>query len=459
MKNRIQFVCSVCSSSSPKWQGQCAACGAWNSLAEESISSRTSQVRLGSSSNYSGDSQVTTLDKIQLDTQNSRWSSCDPELDRVLGGGLVAGSVVLLGGDPGIGKSTLLLSTAAALGQSRKVLYVSGEESLQQIALRARRLQIPESMNLTLMAETRLEVLLTQISKDKPACVIIDSIQTLAIESSTSAAGTVSQLRDCTAALVTLAKQQNIAVILIGHVTKQGQIAGPRVLEHMVDTVLYFESDPSSRYRFIRSVKNRFGAADELAVFAMLDNGLKPVSNPSAIFLQQREHPVSGSIYFANRQGTRQLLIEIQALVDQSPVPQVRRIAVGLDAQRLNMLLAVLHRHAGLGLFDRDVYINAVGGLKATETASDLAVLMAVMSAFDDKPWPIACCAFGEVGLSGEVRPVPYGQERLEEMTRQGFKYCIVPKSNMPKKPLKGLVCHSIEHVSELANLKSSFTL
>ena len=457
VKNRSHFVCSVCSSSYPKWQGQCLKCGDWNTLAEAPLISTAKTVKVAGSSNYSGDSQVTTLDKIQLGAQSMRWSSCDPELDRVLGGGLVAGSVVLLGGDPGIGKSTLLLSTAAALGQSRKVLYVSGEESLQQIAMRAKRLEIPNSVHLTLMAETRLEQLLHQVSKTRPDCVIIDSIQTLAIESSSSAAGTVSQLRDCTAALVTLAKQQGIAIILIGHVTKQGQIAGPRVLEHMVDTVLYFESDPSSRYRFIRAVKNRFGAADELAVFAMLDNGLKAVSNPSAIFLQQREQAVSGSIYFANRQGTRQLLIEIQALVDQSPAPQVRRIAVGLDAQRLNMLLAVLHRHAGLGLFDHDVYINAVGGLKATETASDLAVLMAVMSAYDDKPWPIACCAFGEIGLSGEIRPVPYGQERLEEMTRQGFKHCVVPRSNMPKKAIKGLTCHSVEHVSELAGLKSDF--
>jgi DNA repair protein RadA/Sms len=453
MKNRIQYVCSKCASSYPKWQGQCGGCGEWNTLSESITQARAMQAVSKRYSNYAGETQLATLASISVDQQNSRWSSCDPELDRVLGGGLVEGSVVLLGGDPGIGKSTLLLSTAAALAQSHPVLYVSGEESLQQIALRAQRLNIPELQNLTLMAETRLEELLSQISKSKPKCVIVDSIQTLATEASASAAGTVSQLRDCTAALVSLAKQMGIAIILIGHVTKQGQIAGPRVLEHMVDTVLYFESDPSSRYRFIRAVKNRFGAADELAVFAMLENGLKPVSNPSAIFLQQRENIVAGSIYFANRQGTRQLIIEIQALVDQSPVPQSRRVAVGLDTQRLNMLLAILHRHASVALFDYDVYINAVGGLKATETASDLAVIMAVMSAFDDKAWAMSACAFGEVGLSGEIRPVPYGLERLEEMARQGFKYCYLPKANLPKKALKGMKCIGLEHVSELCSL------
>jgi len=455
MKNKQHFVCSECSTSHPKWQGQCAECGVWNALQAIPIALDSKSKTLQATGNYSGDSAVTKLSDVQISQATQRWSSCDPEFDRVLGGGLVAGSVVLLGGDPGIGKSTLLLSTAAALGQKRQVLYVSGEESLQQIAMRAQRLQVPDSVNLTLMAETRLEHILLQISKLKPECIIIDSIQTLALDSSTSAAGTVSQLRDCTSALVTLAKQQSIAIILIGHVTKQGQIAGPRVLEHMVDTVLYFESDPSSRYRFIRAVKNRFGAADELAVFAMLENGLRPVTNPSAIFLQQRQEAVAGSIYFPNRQGTRQLLIEIQSLVDQSPTPQARRVAVGLDAQRLNMLLAVLHRHADIALFDYDVYINAVGGLKATETAADLAVLMAVMSAHDQKAWPLTCCAFGEVGLSGEIRPIPYGLERLEEMARQGFTICLLPQANMPTKPIKGLICHSVNHVSELYTLKS----
>ncbi len=455
MKSRQHFVCTECSTSHPKWQGQCVKCEAWNSLETISISTDAKIKTLQATGNYSGDSAVTKLADVEISDIALRWSSCDPEFDRVLGGGLVAGSVVLLGGDPGIGKSTLLLSTAAALGQERQVLYVSGEESLQQIAMRAKRLQVPDSANFTLMAETRLEKILVQISKLKPQCIIIDSIQTLALESSTSAAGTVSQLRDCTSALVTLAKQQGIAIILIGHVTKQGQIAGPRVLEHMVDTVLYFESDPSSRYRFIRAVKNRFGAADELAVFAMLENGLRPVTNPSAIFLQQRQNSVPGSIYFPNRQGTRQLLIEIQALVDQSPSPQSRRVAVGLDAQRLNMLLAVLHRHAEIALFDYDVYINAVGGLKATETAADLAVLMAVMSAHDQKAWPLTCCAFGEVGLSGEIRPIPYGQERLEEMARQGFTICFLPQANMPNKAIEGLKCYVVNHVSELYAIKN----
>jgi len=452
-KKRTNYICSECSASYPKWQGQCVDCGKWNTLSESLNQKLSKSV---SSSNYAGQEAITTLSKIKVETDSQRWSSSDPEFDRVLGGGLVAGSVVLLGGDPGIGKSTLLLSTAASLSQKQSVLYVSGEESLQQIAMRAQRLQVPQSDQLTVMAETRLEHIMYQAEQKQPACIIIDSIQTLASESSTSAAGTVSQLRDCTAALVTLAKQRGIAIILIGHVTKQGQIAGPRVLEHMVDTVLYFESDPSSRYRFIRAVKNRFGAADELAVFAMLENGLRPVSNPSAIFLQTRSNPVPGSIYFANRQGTRQLLIEIQALVDQSPMPQAKRIAVGLDAQRLNMLLAVLHRHASVAMFDYDVYINAVGGLKATETASDLAVLMAVISAHDERSWPMTSCAFGEVGLSGEIRPVPYGQERLEEMSRQGFTLCFIPKANMPSKPVSKLKCVPLEHVSELSGLKNS---
>lgn len=454
MKNKTQFICSACSSAFPKWQGQCGECGQWNSLEEINAPARGSK---GPRNQYAGASQTSTLASIQAGPDSLRWSSCDPELDRVLGGGLVAGSVVLLGGDPGIGKSTLLLSTAAAIAQTRPVLYVSGEESLQQIALRAKRLNIPDCQDLILMAETRLEIILQQLEKTRPACLIIDSIQTLATNESGSAAGTVSQLRDCTAALVQIAKLKNIAVVLIGHVTKQGQLAGPRVLEHMVDTVLYFESDPSSRYRFIRAVKNRFGAADELAVFAMLESGLKPVTNPSAIFLQHRSQAVPGSVYFANRQGTRQLLIEIQALVDQSPLPQAKRIAVGLDTQRLNMLLAVMHRHTGLALFGHDVYLNAVGGLKANETASDLAVIMSVMSAYDDRPWPPGCCAFGEVGLSGEVRAVPYGQERLEEVQRQGFSVCVLPKNNQPKKAIKGLRCIAVEHVSMLQNLKQEF--
>lgn len=485
MKNRTIFACRECGNETAKWQGQCGACNEWNSLVEikrpdltasaaekalalvgagakkQPHSTQTTQKStlksLKSNSHYAGKTGVARFSEILGASREARFSSSDPEFDRVLGGGLVEGSVILLGGEPGIGKSTLSLTIAAQLSQSRTVIYVSGEESLEQIALRGQRLELDCSQDgeFLILAETRLERILEELAVSQPSCIVIDSIQTLVSESSNGAAGSVSQLRECTGILVNIAKRLGICVLLIGHVTKQGQIAGPRILEHMVDTVLYFESDPASRYRFIRAVKNRFGAADELAVYAMLESGLKPVSNPSAIFLQQRRSANPGSVCFATRQGTRQLLVEIQALVDEVPSPHARRVALGLDAPRLNMLLAVMHRRAGVEFFSDDVYLNVVGGLDASEIASDVPMLMAVLSAKREKAWPVNSCAFGEVGLSGEIRPVPYGHERIEEAVRQGFDQCILPFDNLPKaqvmKGLKGKIeLKPIKHLREL---------
>jgi len=486
MKSKTIFSCKECGNEAPKWQGQCNHCGQWNSLVEKNITkSEMSSIQQAleivkaggktanksninqsvetdhpvKSAHYAGQTGVAKFIDIPTHSGEARFSSTDPEFDRVLGGGLVRGSVILLGGEPGIGKSTLSLTVAAKLAQSRTVLYVSGEESLQQIAMRGQRLQlnVPASERLFIQAETRLELILEQLAKSQPECLVVDSIQTLVAQSSNSAAGSVSQLRECTGILVNIAKRLGISILLIGHVTKQGQIAGPRILEHMVDTVLYFESDPASRYRFIRAVKNRFGAADELAVYAMLETGLKPVSNPSAIFLQQRRTANPGSVCFATRQGTRQLLVEIQALVDEVPSQHARRVALGLDAQRLNMLLAVMHRRVGVEFFSDDVYLNVVGGIDASEIASDVPILMAVLSAKREKAWPINSCAFGEVGLSGEIRSVPYGQERVEEAIRQGFKQCLLPIDNMPNKQFLSNIEGKIElipikHLSELVD-------
>jgi len=488
-------LCSVCEAETLKWQGQCPSCGEWNSLQEKiveasesklgianarsqvnqliDISSRDAQKQqdsedvqsIGKVAHYAGSTGSAKYNEISKTVNIRRYSSLDPELDRVLGGGLVPGSVVLLGGDPGIGKSTLLLTTASALAEKMPVLYVSGEESLQQIAIRGERLQLSAKNNqandlqLHIQAETQLEKILSQVAKLKPQCLIIDSIQTLVCGNSSSSAGSVSQLRECTGLLVALAKQYNISIILIGHVTKQGQIAGPRVLEHMVDTVLYFESDYASRYRFIRAVKNRFGAADELAVYAMLETGLHPVPNPSAIFLQADRQEMAGSVCFVTRQGSRQLIVEIQALVDEVPNQHVRRVAVGLDSQRLNMLLAVLHKKTGFHTYSDDIYLNVVGGLDGSEIASDLPVLMTIVSAKLNKAWSKKICAFGEVGLSGEIRAVPYGVERIDEAIRQGFSRCLLPAANMPSKKQLGNYSQKIEliPVKQLSDVLTIF--
>jgi len=473
MKDGQIYQCSKCSAEHLKWQGQCKECGEWNSLLETKVP-KSSGVNLANSivaearifddkiSNYSGDRGLAKLSDLDAYQEAERYQTQDPEFNRVLGGGFVPGSVILLGGAPGIGKSTLSLSIAASISERKRVLYVTGEESLEQIALRAKRLKINVSKNeldFTLLAETKLESILNVLTSIKPEYLIVDSVQTLAADSSNGAAGSVSQLRECTGILVTIAKKLGICVLLIGHVTKQGQIAGPRILEHMVDTVLYFESDSASRYRFIRAVKNRFGAADELAVYAMLNDGLRPVTNPSAIFLQQRRETKSGSVYFVNRQGTRQLLLETQSLVDSVPSQNVRRVAIGLDTQRLNMLIAVMQRYADIELYGDDIYVNVVGGIDANETATDLAIIMAVWSAKVNFSWSADLCVFGEVGLSGEVRAVPYGNERIEEAVRQGFKACLLPKANLPSGNIKHtfadkIKLYGISHLSDIQSLQ-----
>ena len=445
------YQCSECGGTSPKWQGKCPHCGEWNTLQENLAAPEPKNARFQS---WAADtSTVQSLSAVTA-TEVPRNPTGMGELDRVLGGGLVDGAVILLGGDPGIGKSTLLLQTIAKMAQSRKVLYVSGEESAQQVALRAQRLELPtEGVNL--LAEIRMEAIQTALKQHQPEVVVIDSIQTMYSDQITSAPGSVSQVRECAAQLTRMAKQMGIAMILVGHVTKDGAIAGPRVLEHMVDTVLYFEGDQHSNYRMIRAIKNRFGAANELGVFAMLENGLKGVSNPSAIFLASYRDDVAGSCVLVTQEGSRPLLVEIQALVDDAHGFTPKRLTVGLEQNRLAMLLAVLNRHAGIACFDQDVFINAVGGVKISEPAADLAVILAMVSSFRNKPLPEKMVAFGEVGLSGEVRPVARGQERLKEAEKLGFKRAIVPKANLPrsKKEFPGLEIFGVERLDEAVRL------
>lgn len=436
-KVKLQYHCTACGSLHPKWSGQCGECGAWNTL-EESVSLPASkQAANQRAGGYAGETAVIrSLHEVSL-SEAPRILTHQPELDRVLGGGLVSGSVVLIGGDPGIGKSTILLQTLATLTEM-KTLYVTGEESLQQVGLRAKRLGLP-SDHLRLLTETCVETILSLVVQEKPQLMVIDSIQTVFTDSLQAAPGSVSQIRESAAKLVRFAKQTNTAMFLVGHVTKEGTLAGPRVLEHMVDTVLYFEGDPGGRYRIIRAVKNRFGAVNELGVFAMTEQGLKGVSNPSAIFLSRHEEPVSGSVIMVTREGTRPLMVEVQALVDQSHGAVPRRVTLGLEQNRLAMLLAVLHRHAGISMFDQDVFINVVGGVKISETAADLSLLLAALSSFRNRPLPADLVVFGEVGLAGEIRPVPNGEERLREAAKHGFKQAIVAKGNKPRHPIEGM--------------------
>ena len=447
---KVLFVCSSCGASQSKWAGQCADCGEWNTMIESVP--ETGNKRSGISAAIAGDIRIQTLDEVELESEERTLTGIG-ELDRVLGGGLVHGSVTLLGGDPGIGKSTLLTQTMAALANRLSCLYVTGEESLQQVSLRARRLGL-DDQNLKLLSATCVENIIALAARQKPRVMVIDSIQTVYTETLGAAPGAVSQVRESAAQLVRFAKQTGTALFLVGHVTKEGTLAGPRVLEHMVDTVLYFEGDSGERYRMIRAVKNRFGAVNELGVFAMTDSGLKPVNNPSAIFLSRHDEPVPGSIITVIREGSRPLLIEVQALVDESHSSNPRRICLGLDANRLNMLLAVMHRHGGIALFDQDVFINVVGGVRVTETGADTALLLAALSSFRNRPLPIDLITFGEIGLAGEIRPVPNGQERLREAAKHGFKHAIIPKANMPKKneAVKGLEITPVQRVSELVD-------
>jgi DNA repair protein RadA/Sms len=457
-KGRTLYVCNNCGAKSPKWSGRCADCGAWNSI-EQVVQPPKTASRTGAAG-YAGaaaQAEAATVHRLaEVAPEHEVRRSCGiAELDRVLGGGLVQGSVVLIGGDPGIGKSTLLLQASAAIDASPEfaaargaVLYVTGEESPEQVSLRAQRLGLAPG-KLNLVAETCIEQILATAAAETPRVLVIDSIQTLFTEALTSAPGSVSQVRETAAQLVRYAKLTDTTVFLVGHVTKEGALAGPRVLEHMVDTVLYFEGEAGNPHRLVRAVKNRFGAVNELGVFAMTDRGLRQVSNPSAIFLSRHSEAAPGSIVLVTREGTRPMLVEVQALVDQSPLANPRRLAVGLDQNRLAMLLAVLHRHGGIAMFDQDVFVNVVGGVRVTETAADLAVLLAVLSSHRDRTLPIDLAVFGEVGLAGEIRPVASGPDRLREAAKHGFKQAIVPKGNVPKGGVEGLQIRAVLSLRE----------
>ncbi len=441
-KSKTVYTCTECGAMAPKWQGQCPGCGVWNTLVE-TVEEKTAPTRFQSLAPVS---KLQALSEIEA-REAERIPTGIGEFDRALGGGLVAGGVVLIGGDPGIGKSTLLLQALAGLSEAHRVLYVSGEESGEQVALRARRLSL-DTRCLQLLAEINLERILATLQAEKPLVAVIDSIQTLWSEQLSSAPGSVAQVRECAAQLTRLAKAAGITVVLVGHVTKEGALAGPRVLEHIVDTVLYFEGDTHSSFRLVRAFKNRFGAVNEIGVFAMTDRGLKGVSNPSALFLSQHGQAVAGSCVMVTQEGTRPLLVEIQALVDQSH-GNPRRLTVGLEAQRLAMLLAVLHRHAGIVCFDQDVFVNAVGGVRITEPAADLAVLLAIISSLRNSPLPEKLIVFGEVGLAGEVRPAPRGQERLKEAAKLGFTRALVPEANRPRQSIPGMTVIPVSRVEQ----------
>jgi DNA repair protein RadA/Sms len=444
-KDKTIFSCRECGGTNAKWLGKCPHCGAWNSL-DEGIAEPAPGTPRNRFQALARSQPVATLSEIEA-SEVERVSTGQEELDRVLGGGIVEGGVVLIGGDPGIGKSTLLLQALDAMSSRLKVLYVTGEESGAQVALRARRLGLA-GRQVRVLAEIQLERILATLTTEQPQFCVIDSIQTLYSDQLSSAPGSVAQVRECAAQLTRVAKADGVAIVLVGHVTKEGALAGPRVLEHIVDTVLYFEGDTHSSFRLVRAIKNRFGAVNEIGVFAMTERGLKGVSNPSAIFLSTHGDPVPGSCVMVTLEGTRPLLVELQALVD-SGGPSPRRLSVGLDRDRLAMLLAVLHRHAGVACFDQDVFVNAVGGVRIGEPAADLAVLLAIQGSLRGRPLPRGFFAFGEVGLAGEVRPAPRGLERLKEAAKLGFSVAMVPKANAPKKGIEGLTIHAVERVEE----------
>lgn len=451
-KAKSAFVCTECGAEYRKWQGQCSSCLEWNTLSEV----RLAAARPGAGgaspaarSGYAGNLSREVVDLASVDlTEVPRLSSTFGEFDRVLGGGLVPGSAVLLGGHPGAGKSTLLLQTACKLAQAHKVVYVTGEESLSQVAMRAQRLQLP-TQGLKMLAETSVETVLAVAERERPQVLVIDSIQTMHLEDIASAPGGVAQVRESAAVLTRFAKQSHTVLLLVGHVTKDGTLAGPKVLEHMIDASLLLEGGADSRFRTLRGQKNRFGAVNELGVFAMLEHGLKEVKNPSAIFLSRTEEQAPGSLVMVVWEGTRPLLVEVQALLDESALGNPRRVAVGLDHNRLAMLLAVLHRHGGLFTGDQDVFLNVVGGVKVLETSADLAVLLAVVSSLQNRLLPRELVAFGEVGLSGEIRPVPSGQERIVEAAKHGFTRAIVPRGNAPKRAPGGMEVIAVDKLAD----------
>ena len=442
-RSKTVYSCTECGGTSPKWQGQCPHCSAWNTLVE--TIAQPAQRRFAHVAGAR--SAIRTLASVEA-RESARVATGIDEFDRVLGGGLVPGGVVLLGGDPGIGKSTLLLQASALLGGAHRTLYVTGEESPEQIALRAQRLGLVNAP-IDLLAEVELEAIVAAIDATKPEVVVVDSIQTIYTEALTSAPGSVSQVRECAAQLTRVAKSRGIVVLFVGHVTKDGAIAGPRVLEHIVDTVLYFEGDTHSSFRLVRAIKNRFGAANELGVFAMTERGLKGVANPSALFLSQHAESVAGSAIVATLEGSRPLLVEVQALCDPALGGNPRRLAVGLDAQRLSLLLAVLHRHGGVEVGGYDVFVNAVGGVRIDEPAADLAIVMATVSSLKNKPLSEKALVFGEVGLAGEIRPVQRGQDRIREAAKLGFRTAVVPAANRPKQAIDGIRIVAVERIGE----------
>lgn len=450
-KPKVQYQCTVCGAILPKWAGQCPDCNAWNCLQEvmvEKPSANANRFR----EHLAGSSEIFSLEDVEQ-TESIKTRTGISEWDRVLGGGLVSGSVTLIGGDPGIGKSTILLQMLSSLEQDggMKSLYVTGEESAQQVGLRGHRLSIPLT-GIRILTQNHLEKIIDAVMKEKPGLVIIDSIQTVYSDVLQSAPGAVAQVRECAAQLVRLAKQTDTTMVLVGHVTKEGALAGPRVLEHMVDTVLYFEGDSSSRYRVVRSIKNRFGAVNELGLFAMTDRGLKEVNNPSAMFLSRHKEKVSGSVVMVTREGTRPLLVEVQALVDQSSLANPRRVVLGLEQNRLSMLLAVMHRHLGTSTHDLDVFVNVVGGVKISETGADIAILLAILSSLKDQAVAEDLAVFGEVGLSGEIRPVQNGVERIKEAAKHGFKKVLVPEANVPNQSMDDIEVKKLSRLSDIMN-------
>lgn len=450
-KRKTAYVCNDCGSDHSHWQGQCKDCGAWNTLTEITLSaapaSRSRDARLQGYAGAAGTQGVQTLAEIELE-ELPRISTGASEFDRVLGGGLVRGSAILIGGHPGAGKSTLLLQTMCHLARHLDALYVTGEESLQQVAMRAQRLGLPAD-RLKMLSETNVDVIRAQAEQLKPKVLVVDSIQVVHSNAISSAPGSVSQVRECAALLTRFAKQTGTVLFLVGHVTKDGSLAGPKVLEHMIDCSILLEGSEDSRFRTLRGQKNRFGAVNELGVFAMTEQGMKEVKNPSAIFLSRSETPASGSVVMVVWEGTRPLLVEIQALVDDSQLGNPRRVAVGLESNRLAMLLAVLHRHGGLQVGDQDVFVNVVGGVRVLETSADLALLLAIVSSFRDRLLPQDLVVFGEVGLAGEIRPVPSGQERIQEAVKHGFKKAIVPRANIPRHGVEGMEVIGVGKLSE----------
>ncbi|RNM25537.1 DNA repair protein RadA [Dickeya undicola] len=445
------FVCNECGAEYPRWQGQCSACHAWNTITEVRLAAASSSSRNDRFSGYAGDSgnvsRVQKLSDISLEAL-PRFSTGFQEFDRVLGGGVVPGSAILIGGNPGAGKSTLLLQTLCKLAEQMKTLYVTGEESLQQVAMRAHRLGLP-AQHINMLSETSIEQICLIAEQEQPKLMVIDSIQVMHLADIQSSPGSVAQVRETAAYLTRFAKTRGVAIIMVGHVTKDGSLAGPKVLEHCIDCSVLLDGDADSRFRTLRSHKNRFGAVNELGVFAMTEQGLREVSNPSAIFLSRGDEITSGSSVMVVWEGTRPLLVEIQALVDHSMMANPRRVAVGLEQNRLAILLAVLHRHGGLQMSDQDVFVNVVGGVKVTETSADLALLLSLVSSFRDRPLPQDLVVFGEVGLAGEIRPVPSGQERITEAAKHGFKRAIVPFANMPKKPPANMQVMGVKKLSD----------